>query len=117
MPDIAVEFDLNQKDLLEVQKASAVLGLSDLCVQRNGETLELVALNKKTPSTNTYSIDIGDVDEDTPPFKFYFKVENMKMLSGDYSVKIAQSSVSQFCHKTLDLTYWIALESDSSYGG
>jgi hypothetical protein len=117
MPDIAVEFDLNQKDLLEVQKASAVLGLSDLCVQTNGETLELVALDKKTPSSNTYSIDVGDVSEDTPAFKFYFKVENMKMLSGDYSVKIAQSSVSQFSHKTLDLTYWIALESDSSYGG
>ena len=117
MPDLAIEFDLNQKDLLEVQKASAVLGLSDLCVQSSGDTLQVVAIDKKTPSSNTYSIDVGEVFEDAPLFKFYFKVENLKMLSGDYNVKIAKSSVAEFSHKTLDLKYWIALESDSSYGG
>ena len=117
MPDLAIEFDLNQKDLLEIQKASAVLGLSDLCVQSSGDTLQVVAIDKKTPSSNTYSIDVGEVFEDTPLFKFYFKVENLKMLSGDYNVKIAKSSVAEFSHKTLDLKYWIALESDSSYGG
>lgn len=118
MPDdIAIRFELKQKDLLELQKASSVLGLNDLCVQSTGDSLDMVAVSKKVQSSNTYSVNIGEVLEDTPLFQFYFKVENLKMLNGDYDVEIAKTSVAQFTHKTLDLKYWIALESDSTYNG
>ena len=117
MPEAEVSFEFKHDTFNKVAKASAVLGLSDLCVQSTGDTLEVVALDKKTPSSNTYSIELGELPSDGPIFKFYFKVENLKMLSGDYDVEIASSSVAKFSHKTLDLKYWIALESDSSYGG
>jgi hypothetical protein len=32
MPEVAVDFELRQRDLIELQKAAAVLGLPDLCV-------------------------------------------------------------------------------------
>ena len=46
----------------------------------------------------------------------YFKGENLKLLRGDYNVKISSKAISQFTHNDIDLTYWIALEPDSSYG-
>tara|TARA_R110002096_G_scaffold6583_2_gene30116 strand:- start:232 stop:924 length:693 start_codon:yes stop_codon:yes gene_type:complete len=115
MPETVVQFDLNQSQLIEVQKASSVLGLSDLCVRSDGSSMEMVALNKKTPSSNSYSIDLGGVHDSDHAYEFYFKVDNLKVLSGNYDVQIAETNISQFTHKTLDLKYWIALEADSTY--
>jgi hypothetical protein len=115
MPDIVVDFNLTNSDMNDIQKAAAVLQLPDLVVRSsNTGTIELVALDKKDPSTNSYSLEVGD-NESGGEFNFYFKVENMKMLPGNYDVSITEKVVSQFDNTTKDLKYWIALESDSNY--
>ena len=45
---------------------------------------------------------------------FYFKVENLKMISGDYDVSVSSKSISHFKNKKLPIEYWIALEPDST---
>ncbi len=77
--------------------------------------MELVVLDKQTSSSNNYSIDMGELSHGDHDFTFYFKVENLKLFPGDYSVIVSDSVVSEFTHKTLDLKYWIALEADSVY--
>lgn len=114
MPEVVVDFELKQADLLELQKASSVLGLPDLSVQCDGDKLEMVSIDKKIKSSNSYSVGLGELPTDNE-FKFYFRVDNLKMLSGDYDVSIARSVVSKFVHKSMDLKYYIALESDSVY--
>ena len=52
-----------------------------------------------------------------PDFKFYLKSENLKLLPGDYNVGVGAGVVAEFSHDTRDLTYYIALDSDSSYDG
>ena len=37
--------------------------------------------------------------------------------NGDYNVNITDKIVSEFTNNNLDLNYWIALESDSTYQG
>mgnify|MGYP003976217837 FL=1 len=117
MPDGVVDFTLKNSDLVELQKASSVLQVPDLALRStdNGE-IELVALDKKEPSSNSYSITVGDNTNDAD-FTFYFKVENLKILPGDYTVSVTDKVVSEFEHTTRDLKYWIALESDSKYNG
>ena len=117
MPDGVVDFTLKNSDLVEIQKASSVLQVPDLALRStdNGE-IELVALDKKEPSSNSYSITVGDNTNDAD-FNFYFKVENLKILPGDYNVSVTDQVVSEFEHTTRDLKYWIALESDSKYNG
>jgi len=116
MPDIAVSFELKQKQLHEIQKASSVLGVPDLCVRSNGDKIEMVAIDKKVSSSNSYSIDLGENHSSGgADFKFYFKVENLKMVSGDYTVNVSEKVVSQFVNTSVDVTYYIALESDSVY--
>ena len=48
-------------------------------------------------------------------FSFNFKVENIKVLPGTYDVVVSQKLLSRFTSKNHDLTYFIALEPDSTF--
>lgn len=115
MPESVVEFELTQKRFAELQKASAVLQVPDICVRNEGDQLMLVALDKTDRGSNSYSINMGDLPHTDHDFEFYFKVENLKILAGDYTVRITEKIVSEFCHTGMDLKYWIAMEADSKY--
>jgi len=117
MPDSVVSFQLKATDFVELQKASSVLQLPDLTVRSDGKNIQLTVLDKSDTTTNTYSINVGELPDGDHEFNFYFKVENLKMISGDYNVEISEKVVSQFTHTTEDLKYWVALESDSTYNG
>ncbi len=48
-------------------------------------------------------------------FSFNFKVENIKILPGNYEVVCSKNNLSRFTSKNQDLTYFIALEPDSTF--
>ena len=116
MPESVVDFELTNDNFSEVQRAASVLQLPDIAVKSSNDDIELVALDKSDSTTNTFSITVGKNKNDAD-FSFYFKAENLKMISGDYNVNITDKIVSQFTNNNLDLNYWIALESDSTYQG
>jgi len=113
-PDAIVSFDFTQSMFSDLQRAASVLQLSDISIRSEGGEIHAVALNKKDPTTNQYSVVLGETED--VPFVFNFKVDNLRMVDGDYRVDIAKGNVSQFTHSKLDLKYWIALESDSTSG-
>ena len=47
--------------------------------------------------------------------KFWFKVENLRLLSGSYGVEVSSKNISRFVNTNVDIQYWIALEPESSY--
>ena len=67
---------------------------------------------RRTIRQTTFDIVVGQGA--TADYTFYFKVENMKMLDGDYDVSVSAKSISHFKHKKLPVEYWIALEPDST---
>tara|TARA_Y100000592_G_C5444166_1_gene305045 strand:+ start:894 stop:1586 length:693 start_codon:yes stop_codon:yes gene_type:complete len=116
MPESVVDCTITQDILNDILKASSVLQVNDIAIRSNGDSLEIVALDKADTTSNNYSIELGDLPSQDD-FTFYFKAENLKMLPGDYDVKITDKVISQFKKVNDELTYWIALESDSHYGG
>ena len=117
VPETVVSFTLTEDVFNAIQKAAAVLQLPDLCIRSTDDgTIELVVTEKKTPTSNTYSIEVGTNDSGTN-FCFYLKIENLKLLAGDYDVDVCKSVVSKFTHRSKDILYYIALESDSNYDG
>ena len=116
MPESVIDCTITQDILNDILKASSVLQVNDIAIRSNNDSLEIVALDKADTTSNNYSIELGQlpIDDD---FTFYFKAENLKMLPGDYDVKITDKVISQFKRVNDELTYWIALESDSKYGG
>jgi len=115
LPEVAIKFDLDESSFSELQRVSSVLQLPDLCIRSNdnGE-IEMIALDKKSPTTNSYSIVIGDNDT-SASFEYYIKISNMMLMPGSYSVSVCKSVVSMFNHQDFDLVYYIALESDSKF--
>jgi len=114
MPEADVTFTLTESNLKELLKMAAILATPDLAlVGTNGGAISLTVCDKKNDTSNTFSIDVAEGA--TADFKFYFKVENMKMLSGDYDVQVSSKSISHFQNKKMPIQYWIALEPDSSF--
>jgi hypothetical protein len=112
MPDKYVTFQLAKDNFTKLMKGVNTLGLPDVAVVGDGSTIKLVALDKKTPSSNDYSIEVGTTDK---TFKAYFKTENLKMLMGDYDVAISQQKISHFVNRNQKVQYWIAVEPDSEF--
>ena len=117
MPEVAIDFDFTEKNFSEILKSASVLQLPDLCIRSNNEegTVELVVMDKKSPTTNNYKVTVGDNSNTNDSFEFYYKIENLKLLSGDYTVSVCKNVVSRFIHKNCDLVYYVALEMDSKY--
>ena len=114
MPKAVVTCELFEYDFNEIQKSASVLQLPDLKISSENNKIVLTVQDRKDPSSNTYAMEIGDHDGEST-FEFFFKVENLKMLSGDYNVDICKNSVAKFVNKNKDLTYWVAMEPDSTY--
>ena len=114
MPPAKVNYTLTTKDLSELMKASAVLSAPDLALESSGDRMVLRVFNRKDPTSHDYSIDVGENDSESE-FQFLFKVENLRLLNGDYSVSVSDKKVAQFESQSSNVVYWISLESDSSY--
>ena len=75
--------------------------------------VKIVVRDKKNETSNDFSITVGETSD---IFSFNFKVENIKILPGTYEVVVSQKLLSRFTSKNHDLTYYIALEPDSTFG-
>ena len=114
LPSKDVCFTVTWKDLSNVIKAASIYQIEDLAVIGDGNTIRLVVRDKKNDTSNSYAVDVGITSK---KFSFNFKVENLKLLPGDYGVVISKSNASLFKDVNRDLEYLIALEPDSKYEG
>ena len=113
MPEADVTFSLLESHLTELKKMAAILKTPDLAlVGIKGGDIILKVCDKKNDTSNNFDIVVGEGA--TADYTFYFKVENLKMLSGDYDVSVSSKSISHFKNKKLPIEYWIALEPDST---
>ena len=112
MPSTEIKFNLSSDTLSEVTKAAAVIGVPDMVL----ESGELRVTDKKNDTANSYSTQVIDNDDTAENYKFWFKVENLKLLPGSYDVQVSEKKISYFKNSNLDIEYFIALEPESSYG-
>lgn len=111
MPEVDVEFTLTQEEFGQIQRSAAVLGVPDLIVNsfETGE-ITMTVTDRKNETSNTFSLSVGDTSKTNQTS--CFKTENLKLLPGDYQIKLASVGISHFKHKGQDLEYYIALESN-----
>ena len=113
LPSEDVTFELSTGQLDKLLKAAAIYQLSDLSVVGGDGVVKILVRDKKNDTSNDFSIIVGDTSD---LFSFNFKVENIKILPGTYDVVVSQKLISRFSSKNHDLTYYIALEPDSTFG-
>ena len=112
LPSEDVTFDLSTQQLDRLLKAAAIYQLPDLSVVGGAGVVKVLVRDKKNDTSNVFSIDVGETGS---TFSFNFKVENIKILPGTYEVIMSQKLLSRFTSKNHDLTYYIALEPDSTF--
>ena len=115
MPSEEITFELSSGDLSKMKRASAVIGAPDMVLENTDEPFKSIlnAIDKKNDTANNYSLDISTNGDGQ--FKFYFKVENLKLMDGSYDVSVSSRNISNFKSKNSDVEYWIALEPESTY--
>tara|TARA_Y100000748_G_scaffold303764_1_gene310002 strand:+ start:2060 stop:2722 length:663 start_codon:yes stop_codon:yes gene_type:complete len=110
MPECEVKFNLSSDTLSTVTKAAAVIGAPDMAL----ESGSLKVTDKKNDTANNYALDL-DVDSQSNNYKFWFKVENLKLIQGSYDVQVSSKNISHFKNSTGNVEYFIALEPESAY--
>ena len=110
-PDPEIEFNMSANMLSMIQRTASVLRASDVSIVGNGSTISVVVGDKKNATGNSYNSSVGATDK---KFKVNLKVENLKMIPGDYQVSISSKKISRF-KGAGDLVYYVAVEADSTF--
>ena len=114
MPESDVTFSLSESNLAQLKKMAAILSSPDLAlIGTKGGDVVLKVCDKKNDTSNKFDIIVGE--NATANYTFYFKVENLKIISGDYDVAVSSKSIAHFTNTKLPIQYWIALEPDSVF--
>lgn len=111
-PDPDIEFDLPGTMLTQIQRVSSILRVPDFSLVGNGSTVTVEVGDKSNPTGNTYESELGTTDK---TFRVNFKVENLKMVNGDYRVAIGGKKISRFQAANQQLVYYAAIELDSTF--
>lgn len=109
MPSVDVEFTFTQETFNAIQKASAVLGVPDVVLKgTTGGDINLTVTDRKNDTSNDFAIKVGE--NATSDFTYFFKVENLKLLAGNYKVEVSSKGISHFVNTNKPVEYFIALE-------
>jgi len=114
MPSKEVSFTLNGENLNKLKRAAGVIQAPDLVLEKKDADVFLTVKDKKNDTANTFSVDVDTTTEGSN-FKFYYKVENLKVMEGNYDVEISSKNISHLKSTNKDVEYWVALEPESSY--
>ena len=110
MPECEVKLNLSSDILDRITRGASIIGAPDLAL----ESGTLKATDKKNETANDFQMDI-EVESDSNDYKFWFKVENLKLIPDSYDVQISSKSISHFKNSKGDVEYFIALEPESTY--
>jgi len=114
-PDAEVKFSMETEDFKQVVNAANTLGLPEIVVEGDSKEIRLVVSDTGNVSSDIFSIKVGETDK---TFRMVFKTENLtKVMEGSYDIELSSKRISKFKRKTDTLTYWIALEQNSTYEG
>jgi hypothetical protein len=110
-PEAEINFKLTATQLDMLRKTAGVLRSEDLSIIGDGSTIIAVVGDKKNATANSFNETVGTTNK---TFKANLKVENLKMLPGDYDVSISSKKISRF-KGAGDLVYYVAVEADSTF--
>ena len=103
-PGADLQLNLTGDDLIALQKASAVYGLPDLTFQSEEglDTIKLILRDKENDTSNTYDLTVAGTCTGT--YSLDVKIDNIRVLPGDYSIKVSKALISEWTNTNVDLT-------------
>ena len=116
MPDCGVEVSFTDDTLSQIRKAASALGHSEMSITATDDGVNIKVFDSKDSSANIYNIQLAnDAGYTEGQFEFVIDINNLKLLDGDYEVKISSKLISEWKNTTQAVRYYIALEKNSNY--
>ena len=115
-PEVVVR--VKWDDIQSVIRAASVLQLPEVCFSGNGSEILLSAVDSKNPTADKYDVTVADSTTVSIPdtnFSMIIKTDNLKLIPADYEVALSSKGLAHF--KSDKVQYWIAIESNSKFGG
>ena len=112
LPSEEVSFNLDENQVKKLIHSANILGLPDLSVVGEAGVVKIVTSDRRNDTSNDYTIVVGSTEHE---FSFNFKMENIKLIKGSYQVSISKANLARFHNVAYNLTYFVALEPDSTY--
>ena len=103
---------LTEEHLESVKKAAAVLQIPDVSLIGDGSRIYLTVRDKKNSGSNSYRVEVGETED---VFQFNMKVENLRLINGDYDVIISAKNLAYFTNHGRPVSYFVAMEPDSTF--
>ena len=105
-----LSFNITAEDLFALQKASSVYDLPDLTFDTTKGKIKLILRDKENDTSNTFEQDVSGGAVFEGEFSLDVKIENIRLVPGNYAVKVSSQLISEWTNLDTDLTYYIALE-------
>ena len=115
MPSSEVKVRITQSTYSDLLKASNIMQLSDIGLISDGDTINLIATDKKNQTSNQFNVEVAEGTGSK--FSMYFKRDNLRMIPGEYDLIVSKKNISHWINANKNLQYWIALEVDSTFEG
>lgn len=115
LPSVDVNFTLTEKDFTWLVRTANVLGSTNIAIESDGTEVKLITFESSNDSAHTNALALENVDPQGHSYKLVFKTENLKIIPGEYVVEICSKGISKFSDNNNGLTYYITLETSSTY--
>lgn len=110
VPPADISFSLSADQVAMISKTAGVLRAPDVIVKGDGSELKIIVGDKKNITGNSYEMAVGDTSD---TFSANIRVDNMKIIPGDYDVEIAAKRIIKFSSGSVE--YVLSLEADSVF--
>lgn len=112
LPTVDLKVTLTEEDIDNFVKGAAALGHKILAFRAVGGAVSLVATTPEVDTSNDMEIGLDLEDGATAPADgtYRIKLENLKVLPGDYVVEICGRGIIRLEHKTRKVITFIGLE-------
>lgn len=112
-----VAFKLTKEDLNWIERIGGVLKCPYFVVENVNGNVVFQAADVKGEIVDDASITLGE-SSTSEAFKFVFKLDNIKLLEGNYNVEISAKGIARFSNDSgLKLTYYVTAENSHSHYG
>lgn len=115
LPSVDVSFTLSEKDFTWLIRTANVLGSPNISIESDGSEVKLFTFDASDDSAHTNALALENVNPEGHSYKLIFKTENLKIIPGEYVVEICSKGIAKFADNNNGLTYFITLETSSSY--
>ena len=108
-------FVLTKEDYDSILKMASVLSSPHIAIESDGNSIKVVTYDATDNSAHTNSTNIAEGNGKS--FKIVFKTENIKLISGSYTVSISFKGFVHFKNENNQIEYWVAFEAKDSVVG